>query len=195
MADTAILILAAGTAARMGSPKQLLPYGETTLVRHAAMQALASSSRPVAVVVGANANEVIGALTGLDLEIIHNPDWAQGIGTSIQAGIDSLARLPVDNIILTLADQPQLDAAIYDRLARTRLETGSGIVASRYAGTVGVPVLFSRPHFDELLALGPNEGCKGLILRHLPAAVLLDCAEAEADIDTPADYARLHAKP
>ena len=67
--------------------------------------------------------------------------------------------------------------------------------AVNQAKVVGVPVLFSRAHFEDLLALGPGEGCKGVILRHIDKAALLECPQAEADIDTPEDYARLCTKP
>lgn len=192
MAETAVVVLAAGAGSRMGSPKQLLAYGSSTLVRHAVEQALQSKASKVVVVVGAESDAVAAALAGLDVEIAPNPLWQGGMGTSIHAGVE--AAQPCGNVILTLADQPQLDAAVYDRLMDLREQTGQDIVASSYAGTVGVPVLFSGRHFDDLRALGASEGCKGLILRHLAEAKLVDCPEAEADIDTPEDYAQLTAK-
>jgi len=93
----------------------------------------------------------------------------------------------LDGVILGLADQPLITAAVYNRLVQTHRQTGRPIVTSEYAGTVGVPVFFARAYFPNLLALGPDQGCKGLILKNLDDALKLPCPEAETDIDTPGD--------
>ena len=73
------------------------------------------------------------------------------------------------------------------------LPTGKPIVTSEYAGTVGVPVLFSEQYFPNLLALQPDQGCKGVILKHNDNALRIACPEAEVDIDTPGDFQKLEA--
>ena len=194
-AGTALILLAAGQGSRMGSPKQLLPWDGRPLIRHAAEVALRSRCSPVVVVLGCAADTIRRALDGLPVVITENPAWESGMASSIQAGIQALDAQPVDSLILTLADQPRLTPEIYDRLVQTHRETGASVVTSEYAGTVGVPVLFGRDRFADLQALQGAQGCKGVILAHRDQAVGLPCPEAEFDVDTPADYARLQAAP
>ena len=177
----------------MGAPKQLLDYGGKPLLRHAAQVALASVCSPVIAVIGCRPSEVRPALEGLPVLIVENERWAEGMGTSIHAGVAAAEREALDGLILALADQPLVTFEILDRLVLTHLETGQPIVASQYAGTVGVPVFFSREFFPRLLSLQPDQGCKGVILTHAGSAIRLDCPEAGMDIDTPTDYDRARA--
>lgn len=187
----AIILLAAGSASRMGSPKQLLDYHGKPLVRHAAEIALAAGSAKVFVVVGANATQVASTLADMPVEIVQNPRWMEGMGTSIQAGVRAVEALGLPGAILALADQPLITPATLRNLADEHQRTGKPIVASQYAGTVGVPVYFGQSHFAPLLALAPDQGCKGVILKHGDESLRIDCPEAEVDIDTPVDYQRL----
>ena len=195
MAQFGVIVLAAGSSSRMGSPKQLLDYGGKPLLRHAVDVALASVcgsvSRNVIVVLGARAPELRPALAGAPVTILENPRWEEGMGTSIQTGVERAQAEGLDGVILALADQPLVTPEILDRLVRTHIDSGQAIVAAQYAGTVGVPVFFSREFFPNLLALKPAQGCKGVILSHAGSAIHLDCPEAEMDIDTPQDYDRI----
>ncbi len=191
MADVAAVLLAAGGAQRMGSPKQLLLHRGQPLVARAAAVLLASACRPVLVVIGAHAPETRAALAGLPVEFVDNPRWAEGVGTSIAAGIAAAAAHGVTGAVLALADQVQVGPETLDRLLAARLATRGPIVASRYAGTVGVPAYFAAEVFPRLLALAPDQGCKGLILAAGEQAAHVDCPEAETDVDTPQDYQRL----
>lgn len=187
----AVVLLAAGSSSRMGAPKQLLAYQGKPLIRYAVETAVASGCGHVIVVLGANAEPIRAALDGLPVSVVENPDWAGGMGTSIRSGITRAEELGLDGAILALADQPLITAAILARLIEEHLQTGQPIVSSQYAGTVGVPVFFAKSHFGQLLALAPDQGCKGVILRNGDQALRIDCPEAEADIDTPDDYGRL----
>ncbi|HEY1757390.1 MAG TPA: nucleotidyltransferase family protein [Bryobacteraceae bacterium] len=190
----AVILLAAGNSARMGVAKQLLDFGGKPLVRHAAESAQASGCEPVVVVVGANAGEVRSALDGLSVEIIENERWPEGMGTSIQAGLRALENRDIGGAILALADQPFVTSEFLSGLAATHRETGKPIVAARYSGTAGVPVFFAREAFPLLMALKPDQGCKGVILGNSADALLVDCPEAAIDIDTPEDYTRASGK-
>lgn len=191
MSEVAIVLLAAGGSERMGTPKQLLDFGGKPLIRHAAETALASGCQRVIVVGGAHLPPVRAALDGLPVELAVNPQWTAGMGTSIQTGVRAALAHGADAVILALADQPLITAAIYNRLMDSQRTSRQPIVSASYAGTVGVPVLFTSEYFPSLLELQPSQGCKGVILRHAANALLLEVPEAEADVDTPGDYARL----
>jgi molybdenum cofactor cytidylyltransferase len=193
MAEVAAVLLAAGGGRRMGAAKQLLLHRGRPLVARAAAMLQASACRPVLVVIGAHAPELRAALATLPVETVDNPRWAEGVGTSIAAGIAAAVARGVAGVVLALADQVLVTGKTIDRLLAAQAATQRPIVASRYAGTVGVPAYFSAAVFPQLLALGPDQGCKGLILAAGAQAAQVDCPEAEADVDTPEDYQRLIA--
>jgi molybdenum cofactor cytidylyltransferase len=188
MKNIAVVLLAAGGSTRMGTPKQLLSYEGRPMVRHAVETALASGCDPVMVVLGSRVEEIRAALDGLDVVVVENSDWEQGMGTSIRAGISGAEIMGCDGAILALADQPLITPEILKRLVEEHEETGRPIIASEYAGTVGVPAFFAREYFPKLTALLPSEGCKAVILANLERSIRISCPEAETDIDTPADY-------
>ena len=188
MNNIALVILAAGGSTRMGEPKQLLPYKGQTLIRHVAETALATGCDPVVVVLGSRVDDIRAALDGLDVVVVENADWEQGLGTSIRAGISGAEILGCDGAILALADQPMVTAEVLKRLIDEHEETGRPIIASEYGNTVGAPAFFAREMFPQLKALLPTEDCKGVILAHLEQSIRIHCPEAETDLDTPADY-------
>ena len=192
MRAVGLVLLAAGSSSRMGTQKQLLPFRGKPLVRHCAEVALAAF-QPLIVVVGASAPEVEAALAGLPVQIVYNERWEHGMGTSIQAGVRRAAELGLEGVVLSLADQPLVTAEYLSGLVEKQETSGEPIVASRYAGTVGVPVLFSRQYFPHLLGLQPTHGCKEIIMSHEKCTILVDCPAAEFDIDTPHDYANLES--
>ncbi len=191
--NIAVVVLAAGEASRMGEPKQLLEVNGRPLIRFVAENVLQSGCGPVTVVIGAHAGKVRAALDGCRVNIVENPRWAEGMGTSIQAGVRSVEEAGADAVILMLADQPLIDATVLKRLAELHRTSGKPIVAADYAGTVGVPVLFARECFPLLLGLAADQGCKGVILKNRAIAATMPCPEAEVDIDTPEDYRRIIA--
>ena len=191
MPSCALILLAAGGSTRMGEPKQLLPYQGRPLVRHAAETGLEASCSPVVVVLGANSEAVGECIAGLDVIKTLNPGWEIGMGSSIQAGLRVLADTDADSAILALGDQPFVTAEFYRSLIAEAESSGCGIISARYAGTVGVPVLFARRNWILLESLAPDQGCKGVILRNGGDAKFLDCPEAAIDIDTPEEYRRL----
>ena len=174
----------------MDTPKQFLPFRGKPLVRHCAEVALAAF-QPTIAVVGASVAKVEAALAGLPVEVVHNERWEHGVGTSIQAGVRRAAELGLDGVVLSLADQPLVTPEHLSALREKQAISGKPIIASRYAGTVGVPALFSCQYFPHLLRLGPTQGCKGIIVSNEQDTILVDCQAAEFDIDTPADYASL----
>ncbi len=183
------IILAAGGSSRMGSPKQLLPYRGRPLICHAVEQVMASGAGPIFVVLGANTETIAEALPG-GVTVCSNPRWREGMGTSVRVGVEAAIAARVDAVIIALGDQPLISPLILNSLISTHRETGRALVASRYAGGAGVPALFAKDLFVELLELPPASGCKRLIEAHSGEAAFIDCPQGELDIDTPEDYAR-----
>ena len=189
---TAVLLLAAGASQRLGQPKQLLQAGGASLLLSMARLGLAIG--PVVVVVGAGADAMQAELSGLPVQLVHNPDWRQGLSTSIRAGMQALQATDYDGVLMLLTDQPHVSAALLDQLVATWKTGRHGMVACRYAGQPGVPALFSRTYETALMQLTGDTGAKKLLLQH-PA----DCGQvlfeaAATDLDTPADVARWQAE-
>lgn len=183
------VLLAAGRSSRLGSPKQLLAFEGRSLVRRAALAALGSGCDGVVVVLGAGAQAVSRELSGLDLIQVENPEWEEGIGASIRRGVEAaLERDPeCEAVLLLLADQPAVSAPLLTRLLAERRESGSELVACAYAGSLGVPALFGRPHFPALRALGGDRGAKAILLAHAARVRRVAFPEGAIDVDTPED--------
>jgi molybdenum cofactor cytidylyltransferase len=176
----------------MGSPKQLLRIDGITLVRRATEIALASRCQAVYLVIGAAAEAVRQEVSGLDLEVVENRRWETGLAGSIRAGIEAAraARPELDAAILAPVDQPRLHTPLLDRLVEV-FEGGAGeIVACSYAGTLGAPALFARPHFSELTALRGDRGAKSVLEAHAEELARVPFPEGATDLDTPEDYQR-----
>ena len=197
----ALLLLAAGGSTRMGRPKQLLEYGGQPLLRHSVEQALASRCRPVVVVLGADADACRAVIDDLPVQIVLNHDWAQGMGSSIRAGMSALAAgetgesVP-EAVLIALCDQPLISSAFLDALVQLHVEQHAPMVAASYDNRPGVPALFARALFPRLAALDGQAGAKALLQAADGAHLLtIPAPQAAVDVDTPDDYARLLRTP
>ena len=184
----AAVVLAAGRSTRMGGPNKLLAeIARRPLVRIVAEEALASRADPVIVVAGHQRAEVEKALAGLRVRIVHNPDFAEGLGTSLRAGI---AAVPADSdaAIVCLGDMPRVDAALLNRLiAAFDPDRGALVVVPTFEGKRGNPVLWSRRFFPDLMAIEGDVGARRLIGRYSEAVaeVTVEGKAALIDVDTP----------
>jgi len=184
----AALVLAAGRSTRMGGPNKLLAeVGGRPLVRIAAEQALASSAKPVVVVTGHQREQVEAALKGLKVTFVHNPEFADGLSTSLKAGIAALPA-DVDGAIVCLGDMPQVNARLIDRLIGAfDPERGALVVVPTIGGKRGNPVVWSRRFFTDLAALEGDVGARHLIGSYPEAVVEVAVTDKAAlvDVDTP----------
>jgi molybdenum cofactor cytidylyltransferase len=168
MKNIAVVILPAGGSTRVGSPEH---------VRKAAQTALAAGCDPVMAVVGSHVDETRSALDGLDVVVVENTDWEQGIGSSIRAGVSGAAIMGCDGAILVMADETPVSAEYLKHLFEEHEETGRPIIASEYGGSVGVPAFFSREYFPKLTALLPSEDCNAVILANLEQSIRISVHE------------------
>lgn len=188
-----MIILAAGESVRMGTSKQLLRYSGETLLRRIALAGKASKCGTVSVILGANRAGLIGELNRLDIEIVENRRWRDGMSTSIVSGLDRLLEINPDlrAAVIAVCDQPFVNGDVIDGLIGRYNETMAPIVASAYGRNTGVPALFDRRLFPHLRNLEGRGGAKQLINRFSDEALAVPFPEGEIDIDTPEDYALL----
>lgn len=187
-----VIVLAAGASTRLGRPKQSLPYGDGTLLGHAVAEALAAGLGPVLVVLGAHGHELEETLPAGALAV-PNPGWQEGMASSIRAGLAALQRgwPQAKAAIVMVCDQPAVNAQLLQRLADTWHRHGAVAVASSYGDTLGVPALFDRTLWPELMALRGDRGAKAVLERHREATIRVPFPEGALDIDTPEDRQRL----
>lgn len=190
---TAIIILAAGNSSRLGRPKQLLKYKESTLLKNTISEALKVYNSFVIVVTGANHNEVEKQLNTEEINICFNPEWETGMSSSIVKGLNELLLLKPDSdeCIFAVCDQPFVNNLIFEHLIRHYHKSKKRIIASAYSETLGTPVLFHRKYFNELLELSGQEGAKKIIKKHQDDVYSVPFEKGDIDIDTEEDYNKL----
>jgi molybdenum cofactor cytidylyltransferase len=134
-------------------------------------------------------------IAGLPVQSIVNERWAEGLGSSIRAGLEALERCDregaAEAVVLMLCDQPFVTAAVINALVTAYRSSGKGIIASEYGGTTGVPALFRRDYFGELAALSGTAGAKQIVAAHASEVVRVPFPQGTIDIDTPEDYLQL----
>jgi molybdenum cofactor cytidylyltransferase len=188
-----IILLAAGSSSRLGSPKQSLVYRQTTLLKHSIQVALGSMAQQVIVVLGADAETIQPAIENDRLGFIINDQWQEGVAASIRAGLQYLLRQTpaVQNVLFMACDQPYISIDLLDKLVTLQKKTGHAIVASKYAGTAGIPAIFAKKLFPELLKLRGDAGAKKLIMQQQDEVATVSFPLGDIDIDTKTDYENL----
>lgn len=187
-----IILLAAGASARMGEPKQLLRFRGETLLRRTAKIALAVSKK-VVVALGARIEITQKEIEGLPVEFVENNDWEAGMSGSIKAGLEKLLTDAdeLKAVIVMVCDQPFADENTLGKIIETYNESNALIIASEYQNTLGVPALFDRKLFPELLALDAQTGAKRLIKKYRAQTSAVSFPKGAFDVDTPIDYENL----
>ncbi|MEV5128447.1 nucleotidyltransferase family protein [Streptomyces decoyicus] len=188
------LLLAAGGGRRLGGrPKALLDHRGRPLVEHAARALRDGGCHPVHIVLGAAADSVRERAELSAYGISENPDWAQGMGSSLRVGLAALADSGADAVVVSLVDQPGIGAAAVARVVAA-YAGGSSLVSAAYDGRRGHPVLFGAGRWADIAASAEGDrGARAYLRRHADDLTLVECSDiAEPyDIDTPEDLRRL----
>ena len=185
----AAILLAAGNSSRLGRPKQLLIWQEETLIHRSARLALEAKYAPVILVTGAFQQEVENAVSDLDIQLVHNPDWQQGMGSSIQAAWPSLSQKTHEGALILLCDQLFISQNHLQHLKRTFQTKSNQVAASSYAQTIGVPAIIPMRFSAQIERLSPKQGAKK-VLKEIPVdeLSLIPFPLGEIDIDTHEDW-------
>jgi len=196
MPNIGAVILAAGESSRLGQPKQLIQFRGKTLVRRIVDAAREAGCSPKVVVIGSDKDKVARELEQTNALIVENVNWKNGMGTSIRSAVQHLIDIApnVEAIVLLVCDQPFVDSRTIEQLIALREKTKKAVVASNYAGTLGVPALFDRSCAEELLGLDDADGAKSIILSNHDRVAEFPFPQGKIDIDTSADYERLIAQ-
>jgi molybdenum cofactor cytidylyltransferase len=183
------IILAAGESKRMGKPKQLLPLGKSTLLEQAIDNLLNSSVDETIVVLGHKAEEITEKIANKPVKVVINPDYQQGMSTSIVAGL-----IMVDPrsqaVMLALGDQPLVTSRTINQLIEAFNKNRKGIAVPTYRGRRGHPIIFDIKYKAELFKLRGDIGGREIIQNH-PKDVFMVAVDSESvvsDIDTQDEY-------
>lgn len=180
------IVLAAGGATRFGSAKQIADFNGQPLASHAVRAAEDACGGNTVVVVGDEWPSVHNAVAPLAGFLVRNDNVRSGMASSIVAGLSAVADV-ADAILLTLVDQPLVDARYLRKLIATWDQSEDRIVCSRYQSVLGPPTLFPARYFAELLDLGGDRGARALLERHADRLIVIPSAAAGIDIDTHED--------
>lgn len=186
------IILAAGAASRMGQAKQLLPFQGQSLLQRCVQLAQGSGLDPVIVVTGAHKEAIRRAHPSLLVQWEHNDNWASGMGSSLHKGLEALSS-DIEGALILLADQPRITSDHLAGLIQAFHARNLPIISTHYPHGPGVPALFRRDLFGDLLSLPPKVGARKFLQSRDDVSVQLSIPAPGQylDIDTPEDYHNL----
>ncbi len=187
---TGIILLAAGGSSRLGQPKQLLLYEGQILLRRMALTAAESQCGPVIVVLGKDADACAAELRDLPVRIAQNQEWTEGMASSLRTGLAVFLEVEpeAEAVVIMVCDQPRVNENLLRALVR-QCQGKTSVVASSYGDTLGVPAVFARRHFPELMELRGDHGAKILLAQHADFVAAVPFPVGAIDIDAPEDLA------
>jgi molybdenum cofactor cytidylyltransferase len=187
----AAIVPAAGLSRRMGTQKLLLPFGNTTIIGHVVDELLRSRVGKVYVVVGHQAERIEAVLSGRSVSIVANPDYAQGMLSSVRCGLRALPP-SCEAILVALGDQPAVTAELVDAMLQAFRTGRHRIIVPAHAGRRGHPLLFSADYRQEILTQHDDLGLRGLLRAHGDDIFELPVSTPTvlSDVDCPEDYKR-----
>lgn len=183
-----VIVLAAGSSSRLGRPKQLVRFNGKTLLQHALDMVNISEFGTSVLVTGANDEEVLADLDTYSFIRSHNPDWKEGMASSIRSGLKVLTGSDpeIDAVLIMLSDQPFVSSGLLNKL-RTAFKQTNDLVVSEYQETIGVPAIIGRDYFTELNNLRGDTGAKKIMMKHSDKLRKVSFEKGNIDIDTESD--------
>ncbi|MCF6296078.1 MAG: nucleotidyltransferase family protein [Flavobacteriaceae bacterium] len=193
--NIAVIILAAGASTRIGTPKQLLRWKNTTLLGHAIITAKKLNTKDIIVILGNNYVLIKSKINNSGVQILNNKNWEKGLGNSIAFGVNNILenKSNIDGILIMLSDQPLIDSEYLNSLINKFIIGKHQIIATSYKnGKQGVPVLFDRIYFNELSKLNDDKGAKAIIEKYIKNVLVVNGEQIVPDIDTLENYKNLY---
>jgi len=189
--DLAIVILAAGQSKRMGEPKAFIKIEGQTLLDRTISNANATKARTIYLVTGAYHEQMIGIAQNQKLEVIYNNNWQEGMASSLRKAIEIIGQIPqIQGVLVLLIDQPFVDAPLLKKLIDGFNENPSQPIASFYKNVNGVPAIFPRSMWKDLLELKGDKGARQL-LNQREDVVSIPFENGAIDLDFPTDFEQL----
>jgi len=184
----ATIVLAAGSSSRMGQSKQLISIAGETLLDKTINAAIQVGSAKIVVVTGANQEPIEDSLKSKGVDFIHNPDWKNGMGSSLKCGLSFVTNRysEIDATLILVCDQPLLTTSHIKKMLE-EFSQRTPIVASFYSGGNGVPVLFHKSLFQLLFKIDDQQGAKKIIEQNPTLVKSIDFPNGGVDLDTPED--------
>lgn len=191
MNNVAILILAGGASSRMGEPKQLLKLGNKTMLSSVITKVLDVKNQDTFVVLGANYSKIERLFKGVVSCVVNN-NWSKGIGTSISCGVAKLMKSnKYMHVVIVLADQPGIEVCDLNKLLEVHKKEKSKITVSSFINYRGVPAVFHKDMFSDLVLLSDDEGAKSVIKKYQDQVLEVVFNKELLDIDTVDDYQKM----
>ena len=189
--NIAILLIAAGSSSRLGQPKQLLPFRGKTLLENSIQECLDSEVGAVHLILGAFHEAILEKVQTENCQVHINPNWQDGMSTSIAFGVDQILNKGYDGLIVSVADQPFLQKKHLIQLLENHKTNQNSIVISQYKERKGPPTFFMKKHFKELSYLSGDDGAKAVIKKNLGEVSFVNFEKGNIDIDAAEDLFHL----
>jgi molybdenum cofactor cytidylyltransferase len=191
--STAAVILAAGGSRRLGRPKQLEPWGGTNLLGHVVDRTRAFPVDEIWVVLGHDAERILEETDLADVGVVENPEWEEGIASSLRVGLDALNRLSrCERALIVIGDQPEPSVEVVTELLDSHIRSGKPVSIPKYRYTLGNPVVVDRSLWSRLMSLEGDEGAMQLWRAHPQWVNEVWFAETPPrDVDTDRDIAEM----
>jgi molybdenum cofactor cytidylyltransferase len=190
-------MLAAGSSSRMGFPKQLLKWKNTTLLQHAIHTVKQINQDGILLVLGAHFDEITSQIDTSETTVVYNENWEKGLGNSIAFGVNFIKEsLPnIESVLILLADQPLIDTNFLNEMIKTHLLNPDNVICTQYVNNkLGVPAIFNKTDFEDLSQLNHDKGAREILNKQSEHILYFDGTYLISDIDTMEDYETLYKR-
>lgn len=189
--NVAIAILAAGESKRMGSPKAFLQLEGETLLDRIIATAKSTNAQNIFLVTGAYHNEMLQVANMMGIKVLFNEDWQEGMSSSLCKAIEAVGQLPnLNGLLVLLIDQPYVDKDLLKLLISKFEENPEKPVASFYRDINGVPAIFPRVMWNDLLKINGDKGARQLLQKR-EDVISIPFLKGAIDLDFPEDFEQI----